>query len=163
MRVVESDLSEEGLDDFVVPAHLIVVEDELGTRSYASAETEVRETVINSYAGLASKVERDRLLAACRAMSDAELLDSFKDCVLPLAFSQEDRVALTFYFKSRKNAPYWGPGGHGNNHANIPERDQPAAGPTRRGRKTLTDQERRQRRNEASARSRAKRLQKEQE
>lgn len=159
MKRVESDLSEEGLEDFEIPDHLIVVEDELGTRSYASAESEVQETILNSYAGLASKVERDRLLAACRAMSDGELLDSFKDCVLPLAFSEQDRVALQSYFKARKNAPYWGPGGTGNNHANIPEKQQPTVGATT-GRKKLTDQERKRRRNEASARSRAKRMEK---
>ena len=66
-----------------------------------------------------SKVSRRELLAALQRMGDAELLASFEECVVPLAETPEDVEELRRYFRARKSAPYWGPGGKGNNHANI--------------------------------------------
>lgn len=66
-----------------------------------------------------SKVPLKQLLAYVQKMGDAELLASFEDCVVPLAESPDDVEELRRYFRARKNAPYWGPGGKGNNHANL--------------------------------------------
>lgn len=156
MKIVESDLTEEGLD-IEIPPHLVVVEDDLGMRSYASAETAKDAPAgLTHYADLPSRVSRERLLAVCVSMNDGELEMYFKDSVLPLAVPK-DRPALTAYYQSRKKAPYWGPGGVGNNHANIIPKKTAPTSESVKGRQTLTNQERRRRRNEASARARAKR------
>lgn len=68
-----------------------------------------------------STVDLEKLMAHARMMSDGELAKDFKDCVLPLAASQQDRIMLESYFGARKDAPYWSPGGHSNNDKNVGE------------------------------------------